>query len=718
MSTFKNNSYAEDFQTDLKRWRLRIDEGRHNWEYLENEQNLNQEQQLFLEKYWIGLPQPDSKKFKPASTTKEAAANGYEFYKQLQTSDGHWAGAYDGPMFITCGLVISNYICNITYNAFQRKELIRYLLNIANPDDGGWGLHFEGHSTVFGTVLNYVTLRILGLEPDHPAMIKARNTAHKFGSATAIPTWGKFWLSALGVYEWEGVVPFLPEPWLLPEFLWVFPGNFWVHTRAVYLGMCHIYGLRRTMPPNDLTRSLRNELYTQPYDAINWPAQQRNVSSFDRYAPETLVLRLYNTAVNVYEKFHSKSVRTKALEETLLQIHLEIENTKYLCIAPVNFSINKMVMYYEHGPQSKWFQGMVERDSDALWLCAQGLAGTGTNGSQLWDTAFMVQAAAETGLLENQKNLESMRKALDFLKVTQIKENPRDMRRCYRQATLGAWPFSTRDQGYTVSDTTAEGLKAVLMLQNCGKIQPVIEKKMLCHTVDILLGMQNSNGGFASYEKIRAPLALEALNASEVFGNIMTEYCYPECTTSVILGLSQFKKTYSDYRIDEINQVIDNAVKYIMNVQRKDGSWFGSWGICFTYATMFALKSLASVGINCTNSKKVAKACEFLEIRQNEDGGWGESYKSCETGEYVPHPKGSQVVNTSFALLGLMAAKYDKKSVLEKGVRLIMSRQQESGEWLQEGIEGVFNKNCMIAYPNYKFIFTIWALGKYSQLYE
>jgi lanosterol synthase len=46
-----------------------------------------------------------------------------------------------------------------------------------------------------------------------------------------------------------------------------------------------------------------------------------------------------------------------------------------------------------------------------------------------------------------------------------------------------------------------------------------------------------------------------------------------------------------------------------------------------------------------------------------------------------------------------------------------MQKQQSNGEWLQESIEGVFNKNCMISYPNYKFAFTIWALGKYANTY-
>lgn len=41
--------------------------------------------------------------------------------------------------------------------------------------------HVEGKSTVFGTVLNYVTLRLLGVDPDHPVMIKARQTMHNLG---------------------------------------------------------------------------------------------------------------------------------------------------------------------------------------------------------------------------------------------------------------------------------------------------------------------------------------------------------------------------------------------------------------------------------------------------------------------------------------------------------------------------------------------------------
>jgi lanosterol synthase len=40
----------------------------------------------------------------------------------------------------------------------------------------------------------------------------------------------------------------------------------------------------------------------------------------------------------------------------------------------------------------------------------------------------------------------------------------------------------------------------------------------MCDSVDLLLTLQNPDGGFASYELIRGPRWLEWLNPAEVFG--------------------------------------------------------------------------------------------------------------------------------------------------------------------------------------------------------
>lgn len=63
--------------------------------------------------------------------------------------------------------------------------------------DGGWGLHIEGHSTMFGSVLTYITLRLLGEEAEggDGTMQRGRKWILDHGGATLITSWGKFWLS-------------------------------------------------------------------------------------------------------------------------------------------------------------------------------------------------------------------------------------------------------------------------------------------------------------------------------------------------------------------------------------------------------------------------------------------------------------------------------------------------------------------------------------------
>ena len=72
---------------------------------------------------------------------------------------------------------------------------------------------------------------------------------------------------------------------------------------------------------------------------------------------------------------------------------------------------------------------------------------------------------------------------------------------------------------------------------------------------------------------------------------------------------------------------------------------------------------------------------------------------------------------TAWAVIGLMEAEYPDVSVIKKGIKLIKDRQQPNGEWLQEAVEGVFNNTCTISYPNYKFTWTIKALGMFHKRY-
>jgi len=230
------------------------------------------------------------------------------------------------------------------------------------------------------------------------------------------------------------------------------------------------------------------------------------------------------------------------------------------------------------------------------------------------------------------------------------------------------------------------------MLQKLPGFPALISDRRLEDAIDVLLTMQNPSGGCASYEPQRGSEKLEWLNAAEVFGGIMVEYDYPECTTAVITALNIFSKYYPEYRKNEISAFKNRAINYIRKAQRPDGSWYGSWGICFTYAGMFAMESLACAGETYANSERVRRGCHFFLDHQMEDGGWSESYKTCETGVWYEHEK-SQVVQTAWVVIALLEAEYPDIRPIKKALRMIVGRQQSNGEWLQEQIEGVFNKS-------------------------
>lgn len=269
--------------------------------------------------------------------------------------------------------------------------------------------------------------------------------------------------------------------------------------------------------------------------------------------PHTTLLNSFYAILGAYERCAIPPVRRAALEKCYQLVVREDENTGYQTLGPVSKMMNLIVRAHVDGPESDAYKRHMTTRDDFMWVGADGMMMSGTNGSQLWDITFITQALVESGLAEEPENRESLIKALQWLDMAQIKDHPRHFTVSYRHPTKGAWPFSTRTQGYTVSDCTGEGLKAVLYIQNHVEGAPqLISKRRIQDAVDILLGMQNADGGFASYELIRGPGWLEWLNPAEVFGDIMIEHSYPECTTSVITALSIFRRHYPDYRKADI----------------------------------------------------------------------------------------------------------------------------------------------------------------------
>ena len=152
-------------------------------------------------------------------------------------------------------------------------------------------------------------------------------------------------------------------------------------------------------------------------------------------------------------------------------------------------------------------------------------------------------------------------------------------------------------------------------------------------------------------------------------------------------------------------------MRYLRKEQRSDGSWEGFWGIRFTYGTWFGVHGLLAGGAK-PDDPAIERAARFLLGKQRPDGGWGESYESCVTSEYVEHPCGSQDTMTACALMALLATEDRRwRPAIERGVRFLVERQLPNGDWPQRTVVGVFNSNCMLNYRFYRSCFPIWALA-------
>mmetsp|Transcript_9363 Transcript_9363/g.31096 ORF Transcript_9363/g.31096 Transcript_9363/m.31096 type:complete len:762 (-) Transcript_9363:933-3218(-) len=564
--------------------------------------------------------------------------HGIGFYGSLQMEDGHWPGDYGGPMFLLPGLVIACYVTETELPAEHRAEMLRYLRNHQN-EDGGTGLHIEGHSTMFGTSLNYVAARLLGMAADDPHCLRARAFMHGRGGAVNNTSWAKFWLALLGVYEWRGINPLPPEMWILPYWLIVHPGRFWCHCRMVYLPMSYLYGKRAACPPTPLTEALRKELYVEPYSEIAWEEQRNNCGPADMYVQHHPLQDLLWKVVAAAEPWIPAWLRRRALSWCADMILHEDGSTRHVDIGPVNKAINMVCCWYDD-PHGEAFKAHLPRIFDYLWLAEDGMKMQGYNGSQAWDTAFAVQAIAASGLGEEAEVSPILRKAHEYLDASQVREDCPEVERYYRHISNGAWPFSTQDHGWPISDCSSEGLKGVIAVEALGLPGvAALEPERLFDCVNVILSYQNTaehwgTGGWATYENTRGPAALELLNPSECFGDIVIDYSYCELTCACITALSHFHRRHPGHRTAEISTAIKLGAQWIRDKQRPDGSWYGSWGVCFTYGAWFGVVGLASVGEREATSPHVAKALAFLRSKQLPDGGWGESYLSSSRKEY------------------------------------------------------------------------------------
>ncbi|MCA9522952.1 MAG: FAD-dependent monooxygenase [Myxococcales bacterium] len=622
----------------------------------------------------------------------------------LQGERGEWEGEV-----VWCPMLAAQYVlaCVLMARELSESDKRRVLLHFQEQQlaDGCWGLHESSEPYLFVTALVYVAARMLGIAANDKLLRRAGAFIQAQGGVVAIPTWGKFWLSMLNLYQWRGVNPLLPEMWLLPRWMPLHPSNFYCHTRLIYGAMAYIYGRKLQHPVSPLIAALRRELYVEDYERVDFRRAADQLRADEVIAPPSGALKLAYRACQLFESAHPQFLRDRMLRTLIEHIRFDVRYTAHKSISPVSGLLNLLAIWLDNPADAA-----LDRGFEALrsWFWEDDERGLRVAGakSEVWDTSFVLQALA--CVPDADESIEAAKeRALDFLARQQVRAVDPVAESFYRQNQRGGFCFGALPYGWSVSDCTAEALLAFFETDPLAISTP--------DTIDaarFILRCQNPDGGFGSYEPRRTPWELEFVNPAEMFGNSMTEKSYVECSASCVQALAEFRRQVPGLLEGEINPAIDAAKSFIAKAQRPDGSWAGNWGINFTYGTLFGVRGLLACGVPPT-APPIRKACAWLIERQREDGGWGEHWSSCIDKEYVENGE-SQVIQTAWALMTLLEARSPEWGALTRAARFLLEAQSEDGGWPKQDGAGIFFDSAVLDYTLYREYFPIWALSLYE----
>ena len=159
------------------------------------------------------------------------------------------------------------------------------------------------------------------------------------------------------------------------------------------------------------------------------------------------------------------------------------------------------------------------------------------------------------------------------------------------------------------------------------------------------------------------------------------------------------------------------GVAYLLREQEENGSWFGRWGTNYIYGTWSVLCALNVAGVDPA-SEPVRKAVAWLESKQRDDGGWGETGDSYyaerieRSFDVVSTPS-----QTAWAVLALMAAGEVGSDAVRRGVDYLCRAEREGAKWLEDHYTAVgFPRVFYLRYHGYSAYFPLWALARYRSL--
>jgi squalene-hopene/tetraprenyl-beta-curcumene cyclase len=316
--------------------------------------------------------------------------------------------------------------------------------------------------------------------------------------------------------------------------------------------------------------------------------------------------------------------------------------------------------------------------------------------SPVWDTGIALHALADAGL---EAESDAARRASDWLLAKEVRFAS-DWKKNVGDIEPSGWFFEFHNPHYPDVDDTA---MVAMSLKRLGG--PKAEAAV-ARGIKWLLAFQNSDGGWAAFDKTQSRPILEAIPFAD--HNAMQDPSCPDITGRVLECLG-----HNGFRRDD--PIVERAIRFIRSHQDKDGPWWGRWGVNYVYGSWQVLGGLRAIGEDMS-AEYIQRAANWLRAVQKSDGSWGESCASYDD----PSLKGrgeSTASQTAWGVMALLAAAGPRDAGVKGGVDWLITHQATDGAWDEQWFTGTgFPKVFYLKYHLYRHYFPLMALGRYRRM--
>jgi len=604
-----------------------------------------------------------------------------------QASDGHWAFELEADATIPSEYIMLNHYLDEVDEDTESK-LAAYIKE-TQGDHGGWPLYHDGDFNLSASVKAYFALKLTGEDIEAPYMRWARKAILEHGGAAKANVFTRFALALFGQVPWRAVPVIRVEALLLPKWapFHINKVSYWSRTVMVPL---KILAALKPLARNQHGVDIR-ELFVKPAHEHRFYLTNPTGKFLG------WVMLGVDYAARMVQPLMPKWLERRAISKAVDFISERLNGEDGLggifpAMANALMAFDALEYPKDHPDYVICRQAidklLVLRDD---WGYCQPCL------SPVWDTGLAAHAMLESGLTNDDPILA---KANEWLLGRQIFEVQGDWAANRGHVRPGGWAFQYWNDYYPDVDDTAVVVMAL------HRADPEKYREAIERGTEWIIGMQSINGGWGAFDADNNHFFLQNLPFAD-HGALLDP---PTADVSArCLGmLAQL-----GYETD--HPVMAKGLAFLRSEQEKEGSWFGRWGNNYVYGTWSVLCAFNAAGEDM-QARHIRKAVDWLKYVQRPDGGWGED---CSTyWQYRrDEVKTSTPSQTSWALMGLMAAGELDSNSVARGVEYLLNAERDGGNWHEEYFNAVgFPRIFYLRYHGYSAYFPLWTLSRYRSL--